>query len=273
MDLPTDLAGSRLASEVAIVTGAGFDGEFIGTGAALAMTFAAQGAKVALIDTSGERAQKTLDRIADLGGDGFVVEADVSDAAACAAAVAAVRGRFGRLDILVNNAAIAEGGTVVDIDLQVWDRVVDVNLGGVMRMSRAAIPAMRSGGRGSIVNISSIAATRGLGTSAYAAAKAGVIGLTSDMAYSHGREGIRVNCIIPGHLHTPMGYRGDPEVRAARQSAGLLGTEGNAWDVAWAGVFFASKESRWITGTSLPVDAGTTATTAFAMRTHLRDLS
>ncbi|MGX7678940.1 SDR family NAD(P)-dependent oxidoreductase [Jatrophihabitans sp. DSM 45814] len=271
MELPNGAHGTRLAGKVAIVSGAGFDGEFLGTGAATAILFAAQGARVGLIDISADRAEHTLASIAEFGGEAVVAVADVSDAAGCVAAVGQTITHFGRLDILINNAAIAAGGSVVDIDPDVWNRVVDINLNGVMRMSRAAIPALRAAGGGSIVNLSSIAGTRGLGTSAYAAAKGGVIGLTADMAYSHGREGIRVNCIVPGHLHTPMGYGGDPEVREARRRSGMLGTEGNAWDVAWAAVFFASDESRWVTATQLPVDAGTTATTAFAMRKHLTD--
>jgi NAD(P)-dependent dehydrogenase (short-subunit alcohol dehydrogenase family) len=269
--MPKGAAGERLAGKVAIVSGAGYDGEFLGIGAAISILFAAQGASVALMDVSEERAGNTLARIDEFGGTAAVVLGDVSDAEACQRAVDTVVGRYSKLDVLVNNAAIAAGGSVVDIDLPTWHRVVDINLNGVMFLSRAAIPQLRAAGGGSIVNVSSIAGMRGLGTSAYAAAKGGVIGLTSDMAYAHGREGIRVNVIIPGHLHTPMGYQGSPEIREARRRAGMLGTEGDAWDAAWASLFFACDESRWITAAQLPVDAGTTATTAFAMRNYLTD--
>jgi NAD(P)-dependent dehydrogenase (short-subunit alcohol dehydrogenase family) len=125
---------------------------------------------------------------------------------------------------------------------------------------------MIAAGGGAIVNLSSIAAMRGMGGGAYGPAKAGVIGLTYEMAYSHGRDNIRVNCIAPGHLYTPMGDQGGPELRDRRRRAGLLGTEGNAWDVAWAALFLASDESRWITGVVLPIDAGTTATTALGIQ-------
>jgi NAD(P)-dependent dehydrogenase (short-subunit alcohol dehydrogenase family) len=269
MELPPGVTGQRLAGKVAIVTGAGFDGEFLGTGAATAILFAAEGAQVAIVDISPERAENTRRVIAEHGGQTQVIIADVTDLASCTSAVETVVRSYGGLHILINNAAISAGGNVVDMDLEVWDRVVDINLSGVMRMSRAGIPAMRESGGGSIVNLSSIAGIRGLGSGAYSAAKGGVQGLTSDMAYSHGREGIRVNCILPGHLFTPMGNQGDASIREFRRRAGMLGTEGTAWDVAWAAVFLGSDESKWITAVQLPIDAGTTATTAFAMRNYL----
>ena len=122
------------------------------------------------------------------------------------------------------------------------------------------------------MHVSSIAGMRGLGTSAYAAAKGGVQALTADMAYSHGPDGIRVNCIVPGHLHTPMGYQGSATTRRVRRESGLLDAEGDAWDAAWATLFLACAESRFITGVLLPVDAGTTATTHFAVRRRLGEI-
>ncbi|MGY1743605.1 MULTISPECIES: SDR family NAD(P)-dependent oxidoreductase [unclassified Blastococcus] len=270
--LPDAARGSRLAGRVAVVTGGGSEGEFLGVGAATAILFAAQGARVAVVDVSRERAECTRERIAALGGDAVVAEADVTDTASCARAADDMADRYGRLDVLVNNAALSGGGTVVDIDEEEWERLLRVNLGGVMRMSRAAIPHMVRGGGGSIVHVSSIAGTRGLGTAAYAAAKGGVQALTADMAYSHGPDGVRVNCIVPGHLHTPMGFQGSARTRRVRLESGLLATEGDAWDAAWAALFLACDESRWITGVLLPVDAGTTATTHFAVRRRLGDL-
>jgi NAD(P)-dependent dehydrogenase (short-subunit alcohol dehydrogenase family) len=105
-----------------------------------------------------------------------------------------------------------------------------------------------------------------MGSGAYAASKAAMIGLTSDWAYLHGRDGIRVNCIAPGHVYTPMGDQGGEELRERRRRAGLLGTEGTAWDIAWPAVFFASDEARWITGLSIPVDAGTLASGPLAVQ-------
>jgi NAD(P)-dependent dehydrogenase (short-subunit alcohol dehydrogenase family) len=116
---------------------------------------------------------------------------------------------------------------------------------------------MRAAGGGAIVNIASIAGLRGMGSGAYAASKGAMVALTADWAYSHGRDGIRVNCLAPGHVYTPMGDQGGDDLRQRRRRAGLLGTEGVAWDVAWAAVFFASDEARWITGVTIPVDAGT----------------
>jgi NAD(P)-dependent dehydrogenase (short-subunit alcohol dehydrogenase family) len=269
---PANASGSRLDGKVAVVTGGGSDREFLGVGAATSILFAAQGARVAVVDVSPDRAQQTLDRIAALGGEAMAVEADVTDTGSCERAAAAVAQRYGQLDVLVNNAAVSGGGTVVDIDEETWERTLRVNLGGVMRMSRAAIPHMIRGGGGSVVHVSSIAGTRGLGTAAYAAAKGGVQALTADMAYSHGQDGIRVNCIVPGHLHTPMGYQGSAKTRQVRLESGLLDAEGDAWDAAWAAVFLASDESRWITAVLLPVDAGTTATTHFAVRRRLGEI-
>jgi NAD(P)-dependent dehydrogenase (short-subunit alcohol dehydrogenase family) len=269
MDVPNGSRGARLAGKVAIVTGAGFDGDFLGTGAATAILLAGQGARVGLVDVSAERAEQTRLRIASAGGDATVAQADVSIPDQCQRAVDQIVATYGRLDILVNNAGIAAGGSVVDIDEALWDHVVEVNLKSVMLMSRFSIPRLRDQGGGAIVNISSIAAMRGFGTASYAASKGAVIALTADMAYTHGREGIRVNCIAPGHLFTPMGYQGDEELREARRQAGLLGTEGTAWDVAWAVVFLASDEAQWITGVLLPVDAGATATAALPMRGFL----
>jgi NAD(P)-dependent dehydrogenase (short-subunit alcohol dehydrogenase family) len=270
--LPDNARGPRLEGRVAIVTGGGSEGDFLGIGAATAVLFAAQGARVGIVDVSGERAERTRERIAEFGGEAVVAEADVTDTASCARATDAVVDHYGRLDVLVNNAALSGGGTVVDIDEEEWERLLRVNLGGVMRMSRAAIPHIVRAGGGSIVHVSSIAGTRGLGTAAYAAAKGGVQALTADMAYSHGPDGVRVNCIVPGHLHTPMGYQGSAHTRQVRRESGLLDVEGDAWDAAWAALFLASAESRFITGVLLPVDAGTTATTHFAVRRRLGEI-
>jgi len=132
-------------------------------------------------------------------------------------------------------------------------------------MSRAAIPAIRTAGGGSVINISSIAGIRAMGGSAYTVAKGAVQAMTRDLALAHGREGIRVNTVLPGHIYSPMGSSGGEEMRELRRRSGMLGTEGNPWDIAWAVSFLASDESRWITATELAVDAGTTQTTAMPM--------
>lgn len=255
----------RLAGKVAIVTGAGYSGTLPGTGVAIATLFASQGAHVGIVDISAERAANTLELIQGIGGSAVVVVADITSGDECERAVGEVVERFGRLDVLVNNAAIAGGGGS-RYDEDSWNRVVALNLNSVMLMTRAAVGPLQADGGGAIINMSSIAAIRGMGAGAYAATKAGVIGMTYDQAYAHGREGIRANCITPGHLYTPMGNQGGEELRERRRRAGLLGTEGNAWDAAWAALFLASDESRWITGVVLPVDAGTTASTFLAVQ-------
>jgi len=257
--------GRRLAGKVAIVTGAGSDGDLASVGMAISVLFASQGASVGVMDVSAQRAARTVGLIDDLGGVSVAAIGDVSRSEDCARCVAEVVDRLGRLDILVNNAGIVGGGSVVDVDEAVWDRVLAIDLSGAMLMGKHAVPHLQAAGGGAVVNVSSIAAIRGMGAGPYAAAKAGMIGLTYDMAYSHGREGIRANCIVPGHLFTPMGDQGGDELRQQRRRAGLLGTEGTAWDAAWAALFLASEEARWITGVVLPVDAGTTASTALAV--------
>jgi NAD(P)-dependent dehydrogenase (short-subunit alcohol dehydrogenase family) len=267
--LPPNAVGSRLAGKVAVVTGSGSERDFLGIGAATAILFAAQGARVGIADISAERGKQTMTRITEFGGHATYVEADVTDTQSCERAVAAVAEQYGGVDVLVNNAAISSSGTVVNIAEEEWERTLRINLGGVMRMSRAAIPLLRESTGASIVHMSSIAGMRGLGTAAYSAAKGGVQALTADMAYSHGREGIRVNCVVPGHLHTPMGFQGSDSVRQIRREAGMLNTEGDAWDAAFACLYFASDESKWVTAVLLPVDAGTVATTHFAIRRQL----
>jgi NAD(P)-dependent dehydrogenase (short-subunit alcohol dehydrogenase family) len=259
-------AGRRLDGRVAIVTGAGSSAELMGVGGAIAILFAAQGAKVGIVDISPERAAHTRARIDEVGGESVVAVGDVTDVDDNARCVDEIVGRFGRLDIVVNSAAVTQGsGSPVDVDLQEWDDAIALNLTALVLTARHTIPHLRAAGGGSIVNISSIAAIRGFGSGAYAASKAAMIGLTKDWAFEHGRDGIRVNCIVVGHVFTPMGNQGGEDVRERRRRAGLLGTEGTAWDVAWPAVFLASEEARWITGVAIPVDAGTTVTTVMGM--------
>jgi NAD(P)-dependent dehydrogenase (short-subunit alcohol dehydrogenase family) len=259
-------AGRRLAGRVAIVTGAGSSGDLMGIGGAIATLFAAQGAKVGIVDISSERAAHTRALVDDIGGESLVAVGDVTDPDENARGVDEVVDTFGRLDIVVNSAAVTGGGgSPVDLDLEEWDAAIALNLTGIVLTARHTIPHLRAAGGGSIVNISSIAATRGMGSGAYAASKSAMIGLTRDWAYEHGRDGVRVNCLVVGHVFTPMGMQGGEERRERRRRVGLLGTEGTAWDVAWPAVFLASEEARWITGVAIPVDAGTTATTALGI--------
>ena len=263
----------RLDGKVAIVTGAGSSGPGIGTGKATSQLFAREGAKVALVDRDPQRAEETLAAIREDGGEGFVIAADVARAEDCRLIAESTVERYGRLDILFNNVGIMGYGSVVEVAEEDWDRVMEVNLKSMMLTSKYAIPQLIPGGGGSIINMSSIAGSRATArpTVSYSASKGGVIALTAAMAVHHGRENIRVNCIAPGHIYTPM-VAGNmtEEMRGLRRRAGPLGTEGTAWDIAWAAVFLASDEARWISGVVLPVDAGLLATTPLAVLPHLR---
>ena len=267
----------RVEGKAAIVTGAGSTpGPGIGTGKATAVALAREGAAVLLVDLHPERAEETRRMIEDEGGKAEVFAADVTRAAGCEAMVRAAVEAFGTVDVLVNNIGLAALGTVVDTSEEDWDRAFDINLRTAFLASKYTVPVMAAQGSGSIVNIASISALRGDGTVAYSAAKGGLIAMTVDMAYSHGREGIRVNAIAPGHITTPMvlsvsapGPRAE-FMNAMRSEAGLLGTPGDGWDVGWSAAFLASDEARWITGTVLPVESGVLSVTPLMMAPHLR---
>jgi len=267
----------RVEGKVAIVTGAGSTpGPGIGTGKGTAVVLAREGASVLLVDLHPDRAELTREMIVDEGGRAEVFAADVTKDGDCAAMVGAAVDAFGTLDILVNNIGLAALGTVVDTTEEAWDRAFDINLRTAFLASKHAVPVMAAKGAGSIVNVSSISALRGDGTAAYSAAKGGLLALTVDMAYAHGRDGIRVNAIAPGHITTPMVHSvSAPGPRAEfmdrmRAEAGLLGTAGTGWDVGFAAAFLASDEARWITGVTLPVDSGVLSVTPLMMAPHLR---
>lgn len=261
--------GRRLSGKRAFVTGAGSSpgGELLGIGEAIAVLFAAQGAHVAVADISRERAEATVTLITDLGGQAVATVGDLSSPPDNERCVKDAAGAFGGIDTVVNCAALpGGGGSPVDVPIETWEEVMAVNLHATFLTARHTIPLLRRNGGGSIINISSVAAVRGHGSGAYAASKAAMLGLTRDWAYVHGRDQIRVNCLLPGHVYTPMGRSGGDEMRETRRLSGLLGTEGDAWDVAWPAVFLASDESRWITGVELPVDAGAVATAGLAIQ-------
>ena len=258
----------RLEGKVAIVTGAGSSGPGIGNGRAAAMLFSREGASVLLADAVMERAEETLAMIREEGGVASTFQADVTDAGECRAMAAAAVDRYGRLDILDNNVGMSRRGTVVDTSEADWDLIIAVNLKSMILASGAAIPKMIETGGGSIINISSIAGLRAHSQTPYTTTKSAVLGLTYSMAADHGKDNVRVNCIAPGLLYTPMtAPRMDESMRENRRSAAPLGTEGTAWDVAHAAVFLASDEARWVTGVVLPVDAGLTITSPVTYNT------
>jgi NAD(P)-dependent dehydrogenase (short-subunit alcohol dehydrogenase family) len=257
-----EAAGSGLEGRIAIVTGAGSRSAEIGNGRAAALLLARRGARVLLLDAQLDCARETERMVTAEGGSALALACDVSDAAQCRQAVARAVEVWGRVDILVNNVGIGgPAGNAVDLDLEEWDHALRVNVTSMMLMAKYAIPEMRKLGRGAIVNIASVAGLIG-GTPAllYPTSKGAVVNMTRAMAAHHGVEGIRVNCVAPGMVYTPMvAGRMTPEVREQRRKRSLLQTEGSGWDVGQAVAYLASDEARWVTGVILPVDAGATA--------------
>jgi len=247
----------RLAGKVAIVTGAGADGDEIGIGRAIAYLMGREGARVLCADLLAGRAEATAARIMADGGEAAAEAGDVSDPEQCSRLVARAVERFGRLDILVNNVGISGSTTLETITVEQWNRVLATNLTSAMLMSKAAVPEMARGGGGSIVNISSLAGMRAMGAIAYGPSKAAMAQLSREIGVLHGRQGIRANTVAPGHVMTPHAMSKVPaEMRAARRKVGPLGIEGDAWDVAHAVLFLASDEARFINGVELAVDGG-----------------
>jgi NAD(P)-dependent dehydrogenase (short-subunit alcohol dehydrogenase family) len=254
-----------LNGKVAIVTGAGSRGDGIGNGRAAAVLLAREGAKVALLDATKAWAEATKAMIDTEGGTSMVVVADVADQVSSATSVRAVVDAWGRIDILVNNVGIGGPmGNAVDVDLAAWDGAMRINVTSMMLMAKCAIPEMRKQRAGSIINIASIDGLRGGNPSLfYATSKGAVVNMTRAMAAHHGPEGIRVNCVAPGYVYTPMVYaRGmEPELREARRKNTLLQTEGTGWDVGHGVVYLASDQARWVSGIILSIDAGSMAGT------------
>jgi NAD(P)-dependent dehydrogenase (short-subunit alcohol dehydrogenase family) len=253
----------RLAGKVAIVTGAGSRGEGMGNGKAAAILFAREGASVVCVDQVVSRAEETVATIFAEGGVASVFECDVSRRADCQRLAAAAIERYGRVDILQNNVGIPSDQRLEEITEEAWDHVMAVNVRSMVLAAQALVPHMDSNGGGAIINISSIAGLRAYParSTAYTTSKAAVVGLTMALAGQLGGQHIRVNCIAPGQVYTPLvAERLDAEGRQRRATSGLIKDEGSAWDIGWAAVYLASDEARWVTGQVLTVDAGITIT-------------
>ena len=257
IEIPDDWG---LTGKVALVTGGGAAGDGIGNGRAAAILLSRAGARVVVVDLDRALAQRTVAMIEEGGGKAIAVQADVTRAADCAAIVTTALDQFGRLDLLDNNVGIGSRGTVVDETEESWRRVMQVNVDSMFLMAKHATPAMRRTGGGAIVNVSSISALRPRGLTVYSVSKGAVIALTRAMAVDHGRENIRVNCVAPGPVYTPMVYgRGmSAAARDRRRQASALGIEGTGWDIGHAVRFLLSDHARYITGHTLVVDGGTT---------------
>ena len=253
----------RLKGKVAIVTGGS-----VGIGRACVARMSEEGAKVAIFDVMDAEGIALAGDLAAKGRDVVFMSVDVSDEAAVASAVGAVAARFGRLDVLVNNAGISGAAKPThEVTEAEWDRVQAVNVKGVFFCTKHVIPVMRKAGGGSIVNLSSIAGLVGTGTvSPYHASKGAVRLMSRNDAITYAAERIRVNSVHPAYIWTPMvedflkRSGGDlADARAAADAAHPLGHMGEPDDVAWAVVYLASDESGFVTGAELVVDGGYTA--------------
>jgi NAD(P)-dependent dehydrogenase (short-subunit alcohol dehydrogenase family) len=254
--------GGRVEGKVAIVTGAGTSAPGVGTGKAISVTLAREGASVLLVDMFPERAEETLGLIEEVGGTGHVFKADITRSPECETMVRAAVERFGGVDILVNNAAITRHVSILETTDELYESVVGVNLRGAFMSSKYAIPEIVKRGGGSIVNIGSVAGIRDSGSShpAYASSKAGLLGLTVDLAGEYGRSNVRVNAVLPGMILTPMAQSVNARGAGSANLTGVnfLGRRGDAWDIANAVLFLCSDEAAYITGVTMPVDGGAT---------------
>lgn len=259
--------GDRLAGKVALVTGAGSVGPGWGNGRAAAVIFAAQGAHVVAVDRDAASMRETLERIAALGGKADTVECDVTDGSAVRDLIATVRERRGRIDVLVNNVGGSAPGGPAEMDQAVWDAQLALNLTSVFLTCKHVLPIMAEQSAGAIVNTSSSSGIRWTGAAqiAYASAKAAIIQFSRVVAVQYAARGIRVNTVIPGQMHTPLvearlaSQRGGGDVTAllaARQRRTPIGFMGDGRDTAYAALFLASDEARFVTGAEIVVDGG-----------------
>jgi meso-butanediol dehydrogenase / (S,S)-butanediol dehydrogenase / diacetyl reductase len=258
------MGSARLEGRVAFITGGGS-----GIGRAIGESFAAEGATVVAAGMTLAKTEEVAQGIVDRGGQAMGVQIDVADSASVKQAIGRAMDRFGRVDVLVNNAGLSVGDTILDFDEEAWDRNLDVVLKGVYLCSREVLPGMIERSSGVILNVGSVNGLTGLGESAYSAAKAGMVNLTQNMAIHYGPSGVRVNCIAPGTVRTPIWdarVEKEPQVFDNLAKVYPLGRVGEVEDVAPAAVFLCSDDAAWITGITLPIDGGLTAGSFFVNR-------
>ena len=252
---------TRLAGKIAVVTGGG-----TGIGQAIAVALAREGAQVAVAGRRKDRLELTLRLIRQAGSEALAMECDVTRAVDAEQAIQAAEDCFGSVNVLVNNAGTMSVSTIETVSEDEWDRIMSTNLKGPFLMSRAALPAMRRAGGGSIIHIGSVLGVAALrDRAAYCASKGGVTMLTKAMALDHAQDKIRVNCICPSIVESAMTENLFADTEAGRMAReNRLATIplrrfGKPNDIAGLAVFLASDESAWMTGTVIPVDGGVTA--------------
>ncbi len=262
---------NRLKDKVALVYGAGSIGPGWGNGKATAVAYAREGARVVAVDRNVEAAQETASIIRGEGGTCVALAADVTRPEQIRQTVDHCLQQHGRIDILHNNVGWSVVGGPVEMSEQTWNEAMQLNVGPLFWTCKYVLPVMEKQGRGAIVNISSIASVRWLGTAyiGYAAFKAAVNQFTQAIALQYARKGIRSNAILVGMMNTPVirtvlmpHFADEDDMVAQRNAACPTGTMGDAWDIAWASVFLASDEAKYITGVLLPVDGGMTCKSA-----------
>ena len=242
----------KLENKVAIITGAGS-----GIGKETALLFAREGAKVVVADINEKSGGETLAEIKKNGGEGYFAKLDVSNRVEIKQVIKDAVEKYGKIDILINNAGIIQDALVLKMTEEQWDRVINVNLKGTFNCIQAVVEVMISQGNGVIINTSSIVGLNGnVGQVNYAAAKAGLIGMTKTLAKELGKKGIRVNAVAPGFIITPMTSNVPEKVLEAMKEKTPLRRLGKAEDIAYAYLYLASDEANFVNGAVLSVDGG-----------------
>ncbi len=242
----------RVENKVVIITGAGS-----GIGRETAFLFAKEGAKVVATDVDEKAGNGTVEEITKNGGDAFFAQLDITDREQSRQVVRDALDRYGKIDVLINNAGIIQDALVSKMTEEQWDKVIDVNLKGPFNCIQAVVEAMMEHGTGEIINVSSIVGLYGnIGQTNYAASKAGIIGITQTLAKELGRKGIRVNAVAPGFIYTPMTAKVPDKILEMMKEKTPLKRLGQPDDVGYALLYLASDEANFVNGAVISVDGG-----------------